>query len=220
MLPSMSEWKTRITRVKSRCGFCGETFSVWSDRNDHLAEHFRSGATMRDWKGCRGLEPQVALLVENAMPPYLIGIGAVDLEPFSASKLATKANGIMVPNSEAPRTPFETLTARLGEFVKVTRESGITITDELLQKQARLILYGDDDPWNQTPADNTEWLELFKKGYGLLSTPSACTVTTARTSDSCPGVHRSPFSPEKMRRAAFGIANFGPPEDCGAQHTT
>ncbi|EQB57487.1 hypothetical protein CGLO_02374 [Colletotrichum gloeosporioides Cg-14] len=73
VLPSMGGWKAKITRVKSRCGFCGETFALWVDRNDHLVEHYRAGALFKDWKGCRGLEPAVALLVQNAMPPYLIG---------------------------------------------------------------------------------------------------------------------------------------------------
>jgi len=25
-----------------------------------------------------------------------------------------------------------------------------------------------DDPWNQTPADNAQWLELFKKEAGII----------------------------------------------------
>ncbi|KAH8734499.1 hypothetical protein BGZ61DRAFT_341931 [Ilyonectria robusta] len=35
-------------------------------------------------------------------------------------------------------------------------------TDEELQYQARWIMFQDDDPWNQTPADNAEWLRQFK----------------------------------------------------------
>lgn len=30
-----------------------------------------------------------------------------------------------------------------------------------------MIIYDDDDPWNQTPADNVEWLERFKRDVGL-----------------------------------------------------
>lgn len=89
VLPSMNGWKSKITRVKSRCGFCGETFDLWSDRNDHLVDHYRGGALIKDWKGCRGLEPAVALLVQNAMPPYLIGAEANNIEPFSASRAAS-----------------------------------------------------------------------------------------------------------------------------------
>lgn len=46
-------------------------------------------------------------------------------------------------------------------------EQGGSVPDELLQRQARRILYGDDDPWNQTEADNPEWLALFKKAHGI-----------------------------------------------------
>jgi hypothetical protein len=45
---------------------------------------------MRDWRGCRGLDPLVALGVENAMPLYQIGIYSMGTEPFSASRLSGK----------------------------------------------------------------------------------------------------------------------------------
>ncbi|XEV01158.1 hypothetical protein FSHL1_006445 [Fusarium sambucinum] len=40
-------------------------------------------------------------------------------------------------------------------------------TDEELRHQARWIAYGDDDPWNQTHADNPQWLQRFKDSVGL-----------------------------------------------------
>ncbi|KZL68545.1 c2h2 type zinc finger domain-containing protein [Colletotrichum incanum] len=40
-------------------------------------------------------------------------------------------------------------------------------TDEEIRYQARWMLYDDDDPWNQTPADIAEWLSDFKKQVGL-----------------------------------------------------
>ncbi|PON22127.1 hypothetical protein TGAM01_v209001 [Trichoderma gamsii] len=43
-------------------------------------------------------------------------------------------------------------------------------SDEEIQHQARWIIYDDDDPWNQTAADNVEWLARFKHDAGL--TPS------------------------------------------------
>jgi len=42
-------------------------------------------------------------------------------------------------------------------------------TDEEIQHQARWILYDNDDPWNQTAADNAEWLRRFKRGVGLVA---------------------------------------------------
>ncbi|KAJ8118666.1 hypothetical protein OPT61_g406 [Boeremia exigua] len=44
-------------------------------------------------------------------------------------------------------------------------------TDEELQHQARCIVYDDDDPWNQTAADNAQWLRQFKRDVGILSEP-------------------------------------------------
>lgn len=174
-IPSMETWKSQVTHVRSRCGFCGESFVVWSKRNDHIAQHFRKGALMKEWRGCRGLDPPVALAVENAMPPYLIGIESAGLDPFSASGLADKgvetrtgAAGQLTAMKSKP-TSFEYLTARLTEFVHEVQATGGIVTDGILQKEARCIMYVDDDPWNQTAADNPEWLKLFKEGMGLNS---------------------------------------------------
>jgi hypothetical protein len=41
-------------------------------------------------------------------------------------------------------------------------------SDAELQNQARWVIYDDDDPWNQTAADNAEWLTRFKRDVGLL----------------------------------------------------
>ena len=89
MIPSMESWKSEVQYINSRCGFCAMTFSKWQDRVDHLAKEFRNGATMKDWKGCRGLDPQVAAHVVNAMPPYLIGDESKSPFPFSASNVGS-----------------------------------------------------------------------------------------------------------------------------------
>ncbi|KAI1420258.1 hypothetical protein F5Y12DRAFT_791789 [Xylaria sp. FL1777] len=150
MIPSIDSWKSQPVKIMSRCGFCSETFTKWSDRNDHLAGLFREGARMREWKCCRGLEPAIALLVENVIPPYLIGAEAIDPDPFSALRPGSESFSQANATHSSPRTTFEQLTARLGEYVSTTCSSGIPNTDELLRKEARVILYGDDDPWNQT----------------------------------------------------------------------
>lgn len=170
MPTSMDAWKSQITSVNCRCGFCGERFVVWSERNDHIAEHFREGTSMKEWKGCRGLDPGIALLVENAMPPYLIGFEKLAFEPFSASRIVTRGGGHQEPVRKVP-TAFESLTARLGDYVMRAMKQGIAVTDETVRREARMIMFGDDDAWNQTPADNPEWLRLFKDGLRLNSAP-------------------------------------------------
>jgi hypothetical protein len=168
-------WKSQVEHVNSRCGFCEERFTVWSERNDHIARHFRDGASMKDWRGCRGLDPPVALAVENAMPPYLIGIESTGMDPFSASRIMDDNGNASCAAGEACHlsttgynpTPFEYLTACLTRYAQQTSAAGQIITDDMLQTEARRVLYCDDDPWNQTPADNAEWLRLFKEGVGL-----------------------------------------------------
>jgi len=41
----------------------------WSIRVDHLADHFKGGKSMADWKGDWGFEAPILDLVENGMPP-------------------------------------------------------------------------------------------------------------------------------------------------------
>ncbi|UKZ93386.1 uncharacterized protein TrAFT101_008301 [Trichoderma asperellum] len=216
ILPSMKQWKSKVTRVKSRCGFCDSTFSLWSDRNDHIAEHFRAGAKMKDWKGCRGLEPAVALLVKHAIPPYLIGIESNDIEPFSGSRAALQAGKSC---AEALPTPFESLTARLGEFVQTKAAEGKSISDEMLQREARIILYDDEDPLNNTPADNLAWLKLFKQGYGLdapinLRNLQCSLETSADSAVQVSTQTELPFSLEKMQQAAVSNSTRIPLDLC------
>ena len=68
-------------------------------------------------------------------------------------------------------------------------------SDEELQNQARWVIYDDDDPWNQTAADNAEWLIRFKRDVGLLP------------SDSGPGL---PYSSSSWQVAAGG-SGYSPP---------
>ncbi|KAJ8128600.1 hypothetical protein O1611_g5037 [Lasiodiplodia mahajangana] len=217
----MDSWKSEIVKIKSRCGFCGEVFTKWSDRNDHLSDHFREGALMKEWKGCRGLEPAIALLVENAIPPYLIGTEATDPDPFSALRPGSKSFSQANANRSSPRTTFEELTARLGEYVHTTISNGILVTDELLRKEARVILYGDEDPWNQTPADNPQWLHMFKLGYGLI-VPLAAGLPSAPPSGTAGGeilqsiiatlpIGMAPFTAQNMQHAAGDSAMLLPP---------
>jgi hypothetical protein len=193
MQSSMEAWKSVASNINSRCGFCAQRFTVWQDRVDHLTAHFKAGAKMSQWKGCRGLDPAVAAQVTNAMPPYLIGIEAVSPNPFSATnrnhsnthaqEVAARAGmqeGVPLVTSSSNDTDsgtkatcWEILTVRLGKFANDMAGKGVVLTDEMLQSHARKVLYGSDDSWNQTAADNPEWLDLFKKAHGLDFIPSA-----------------------------------------------
>ena len=197
MQPHMEQWKVEASSINSRCGFCMQRFRTWQARCDHLAQHFKEGADMKDWRGCRGLDPDVASQVLNGMPPYLIGMERDTPVPFSATKSSAGYNtyseflhadwGKNLEESSPdcghnydvtardPRraTCWEILTIALGAYAKAQTEQGIILTDEMLQTQARRLLYDSDDAWNQTAADHPEWLNLFKKAHGLDILPTA-----------------------------------------------
>jgi hypothetical protein len=40
---------------------------------------------------------------------------------------------------------------------------GVIPTDEMFQLEARPLLFDSEDSWNQTMADNPEWLAKFRK---------------------------------------------------------
>ncbi|CAI0644972.1 unnamed protein product [Colletotrichum noveboracense] len=67
---------------------------------------------------------------------------------------------------------YRRLALSLVRFVKITtspRNPNRHIpSDAELQHQARWISFEDDDPWNQTPADNPDWLREFKREMGIL----------------------------------------------------
>jgi hypothetical protein len=73
------------------------------------------------------------------------------------------------PPNNPNATCWEILTLRLGRFAReyIEKHGVGSLSDEILQAESRRIIYDDDDPWNQTSADNPEWLTLFKKAHGI-----------------------------------------------------
>lgn len=65
----MDSWKNESPRVRSRCGFCDKIMQSWQARIDHLAEHFKCGVGMSQWKGDWGFDEDIANMVENATLP-------------------------------------------------------------------------------------------------------------------------------------------------------
>ncbi|KAF7186437.1 hypothetical protein HII31_12233 [Pseudocercospora fuligena] len=146
---------------------------------------------MKDWKGCRGFRPQIAMHVQNSMPPDMIAGEAEGVEPFSAESGNTQ--GHVNASADHPTvdltqqhqsTSFEVLVARLSGYVKFSKITNIVPTDSMLQRQARMIIYGSDYPWDQTATDNLRWLELFKMGHGIDEASLRYTVDVTQASSS------------------------------------
>jgi hypothetical protein len=68
---AMKPWKVATPEIRSRCGFCGIVMDTWTIRVDHLAEHFKTGYSMADWKGDWGFDVPVLDMVENSIPPCM-----------------------------------------------------------------------------------------------------------------------------------------------------
>ncbi|PYH40184.1 uncharacterized protein BP01DRAFT_387567 [Aspergillus saccharolyticus JOP 1030-1] len=57
----------------------------------------------------------------------------------------------------------EVLTRHLSHYAQLMMSKGIIPTDEMFQSEARRLLFDSEDQWNQTMADNPEWLAQFQE---------------------------------------------------------
>ena len=105
-------------------------------------------------------------------------MGDVSLDHSSVSPSGPSGNtpehgssSSVSPHPHPNATCWEILTLRLGRYARehMEKHSTNSIPDHLLQAESRRLLYGTDDAWEQTAADNPEWLNLFKKSHGLQS---------------------------------------------------
>ncbi|KAJ6121037.1 hypothetical protein N7523_005317 [Penicillium sp. IBT 18751x] len=163
----MDKWQSSITEINSRCGFCGSTLHTWKDRVDHLASHFKNGASMAQWQGDWGFDAHIQNRVENAIPPYLIDYEWRSLDPWTT----VQAQG----DDNTPRLPvpndancYLRLSRELTAYIHDQTAQGIIPTDQMIQAEARRVIYGSsEDAWNQTCADNAIWLSILKRDTGL-----------------------------------------------------
>jgi hypothetical protein len=112
----------------------------------------------------------------SGLPPVGLAATGVGLEPMYETLDYSLNHSSPTHSSPGAVTCWEILTVRLGQYAREQMARGIIPTDEQLQSQARRIIYEGEDRWNQTAADNTEWLELFKKAHGMPSTATDARV--------------------------------------------
>ncbi|KAH8690656.1 hypothetical protein BGW36DRAFT_389124 [Talaromyces proteolyticus] len=177
-ISTMENWKRTPEYVQSRCGFCDEVLTTWKARTEHLARHFRSGASMSDWSGGWGFEPHIARLIENSMPPYLIHHERSTIVPFSGSKTLSNRNqadeGTPEVYSHQMTYPasrdiplYHCFELQIRNYINsCIAEGGKMPSDSEIQGYGRSMVYGEDDPWHQTIADNAAWLKEFRERYG------------------------------------------------------
>lgn len=109
---------------------------------------------------------------------------------------------------------YSRLESELGDYIKQQRGLGKEPSDEDLQRQARIIIYEFDDGWNQTAADNVNWLSAFKERHALSEkTPDSTTKTSmTEQSDQTTAVAspNSQWAMQTNRRPSHGSARKSP----------
>lgn len=174
---AMNSWKVPTPDIRSRCGFCGIVLNSWSTRADHLAEHFKTGSTMVDWKGDWGFEPSVLSTVENAIPPceYLTGPSFHDISSCFATQglpglfqmltcglidlihdervtpLPFKASEGC---ADSPRNAYELIKLELAYWLQ-DRNNNVA-ADEILLETCRII-YAAEIPSNHELTEQASW---------------------------------------------------------------
>ncbi|KAH8158175.1 hypothetical protein CIB48_g10065 [Xylaria polymorpha] len=146
---TMDKWRVTSPAIRSRCGFCGVVLDSWSVRVDHLAEHFKTGNTMADWKGDWGFDAPVLEMVENSIPPYLIHDERQSPLPFEASQ----------PSPGTPTNAYELLKMELQWWItNKIEELGVSPTDLEIQQEACRIIYGAEVILRGVGTCSSSWL--------------------------------------------------------------
>jgi hypothetical protein len=165
----MDHWQSSITDINSRCGFCGSALHTWKDRVDHLAGHFKNGANMSQWQGDWGFDAHIQDRVENAIPPYMIGYEWRSPDPWTTVQAQGDENTPTLP-VPGDANCYLRLSRELTAYIHSQTAQGIIPTDQMIQAEGRRVIYGSDDAWNQTCADNPIWLSILKRDTGLDTT--------------------------------------------------
>ncbi|KOS21370.1 Homeobox protein 4 [Escovopsis weberi] len=156
---SMSRWKVATPEIRSRCGFCGTILDTWTIRTDHLAEHFKAGYSMADWKGDWGFEKPVLEMVENSMPPYLIHHERLSPNPYAGD----------TPPPASPRNAYELIKLELAYFDANHWDShGRAPTDEDMMLEGCRIIFASELLSLQGIATQASWLrDLIMSKAGI-----------------------------------------------------
>ena len=116
------------------------------------------------------------------MPPYMIAQERASMDPFVAkdksntTPAASSSTGLTFGSSAPASDEYQIvsdsncwgrLDNELTRYIHSAKVAGVVPSDQDLQNKARKIIYDDDDPWNQTPADNKLWLDTLKYQAGI-----------------------------------------------------
>ncbi|KAF4988183.1 hypothetical protein FDECE_15159 [Fusarium decemcellulare] len=144
----MKQWRREMQNLRSRCGFCELVMDTWADRIDHLADHFKQGKSMADWKGDWGFDNHVLDMVENSIPAYLIHYERNSPWPF------TTLQGPV----ETPVSAYELIKTELGYWMNHANPGKGLPSVQDLQYESCCIILGSEMLSKQPGESETSWL--------------------------------------------------------------
>ncbi|CAG1967843.1 unnamed protein product [Fusarium graminearum] len=171
----METWQERVEHLAKHFRR-GDTMEAWKGEHD-FEPHVSARVT-------NALAPYIIAAEERAPVPF----SATDPSSRDHFHQIVKNAGAEVeaakqPDGELPISPEislpeqpvaadissmsfpEFLVHHLGRYAQQQMSLGIMPTDEMFQTEARKLVYNTMDPWDQTLADNKDWLSCFRNSY-------------------------------------------------------
>ncbi|ESU10021.1 hypothetical protein FGSG_03234 [Fusarium graminearum PH-1] len=172
----METWQERVEHLAKHFRR-GDTMEAWKGEHD-FEPHVSARVT-------NALAPYIIAAEERAPVPF----SATDPSSRDHFHQIVKNAGAEVeaakqPDGELPVSPEisplpeqpvaadissmsfpEFLVHHLGRYAQQQMSLGIMPTDEMFQTEARKLVYNTMDPWDQTLADNKDWLSCFRNSY-------------------------------------------------------
>lgn len=103
--------------------------------------------------------------VEDSIPATTFDFSQPTQTLSPANALQTPA--LLDSRARSAEAFADILASHLARFALEYKQMGVMVSDDMLQKEARQVLYSSDDPWNQTIADSPMWLKEFRDKHGL-----------------------------------------------------
>ncbi|CAG9986670.1 unnamed protein product [Clonostachys byssicola] len=145
----MEEWRSMYEQIRSRCGFCDLEMDTWTERASHLAEHFKEGSTMADWKGSWGFDEATLDVVENGIQPYLIEYERNSPLPFTTQQ----------GTPYSPGSAFELIEVELDYFfTNYTETTHCEPSAGILHYEACCIIFGAEILNQESASRPPSWL--------------------------------------------------------------
>ncbi|RMD41644.1 hypothetical protein DV735_g3482, partial [Chaetothyriales sp. CBS 134920] len=115
-------------------------------------------------RGARDHFAQISSRVSQSRDPSAIDTG--DVQQHEAFPPGGADPG-MSQSSTNPEAFTDLLMRHLSRYAHEQEKRGINVTNEMFQEESRRVLYSCEDSWNQTVADNPEWLVAFRRQHGF-----------------------------------------------------